>query len=87
MNEFVLAEFVFSRDGLIDGYKLLGELGDDFVLIGSAIDIEAYPSSTLIVSGKLSSSMATVIKLGNSALSDAMRVSYIPDELKNKYRR
>lgn len=87
MNEFVLAQFVFPRDGLIDGYKLLGELGDDFVLIGSAIDIEAYPSSTLIVSGKLSASMATVIKLGNSALSDAMRVSYIPDELKDKYRR
>lgn len=86
MNEFVLAEFVFRSNNISAGKKLLDELGDDFVLIGPTIDAEAYHASMVIVSGKISSAAATVIKLGNTLLSDAMRISYISDDLKNKYR-
>ena len=84
MNDFVFAEFAFLRDDIGAGNAALNELGDDFVRINAVVDVTTV---CFIVSGRINSSTATIIKLGNTLLSRSMRVSYISDELKNKYRR
>ena len=38
------------------------------------------------LSGKINSATATMIKLQDPFLAEHMRISYIPEDLKNKYR-
>ena len=83
MNDTILAEFVFTRDEVMAGMDALHQLGDDFSIISTVPNNIAF----VIVRGKLSSYSATIIKLEGSLLGKAMQISYISDELKNKYRR
>ena len=91
MKEFVLVEFLAEGDDrpiLMD--KLLC-LGDEFKYIQSSAEYER--DSELLgdkeytrVSGRISSEYASIIKLQDAFLADRMRVSYIPEDLKDKYR-
>lgn len=63
-------------------------LGDDFEMIESSIeygsgDAEDYQRTC----GKINAATATALKLSNHFLADRMRVSYINEGLKNKYRK
>jgi len=92
MKEFVLVEFIAGQpiEANTLREKLLA-LGDDFVLIKvaeeSELDEDGNYSEWERVQGKISSMYASVIKLQDPFLAERMRISYIPDELKDKYRR
>ncbi len=89
MNETVFAEFLFLVEEWDEGNREIKSLGDDFQLLAGYFegDIESMPSGLYYkVNGKLNSVAATAITLGNKFLADRMRVSYISDELKNRYR-
>lgn len=91
MNEFVLVEFLFRFEENEQGLNHLKNLGDEFVQIKAELDWHSedapgYTTTYNVVSGKISSQAATAVKLSDKFLSDRMRISYIPDELKNKYR-
>ncbi len=85
MKEFVFVEFIFAHNETSDSLKLIKELGDDFVLTSDytfRCDTGIYRT----LSGKINSTAATALKLGNSFLANRMRISYISDDLKDKYR-
>lgn len=87
MKEFVLVEFLISDN---EEYKLLETLGDDFVLLTVKDEWERdddFSDTYKRVTGKINSMTASMIKLQTPRLADRMRISYISDELKNKYRR
>jgi len=91
MKEFVLVEFLTL---LADKLLLMGkleELGNDFELIKSDYEWDVANDLTpdyewVRISGRINSACATVIKLQDPFLSERMRISYIPEDLKNKYR-
>lgn len=89
MNEFIFVEFLFPADSAM---QLAGEviaLGTDFVLNKTEIEWETDDGENKgyqHITGKINSETATAIMLGNGILSKHMRVSYIPGELKDKYR-
>lgn len=91
MKETVLIEFlvnVTERDELIDAVRKL-QAEDSFELIKSEIEFDTDGDNGGVwyrMSGKIDTVYASVIKLSNPFLSERMRVSYIPDDLKNKYR-
>ena len=91
MNEFVLVEFLFSVEENEQGLNHIKNLGDDFVQIKTELDwhnedARGYVKTYNVISGRISSQAATALKLSDKFLSDRMRISYIPEELKNKYR-
>jgi hypothetical protein len=88
MNDFVYVEFIVDA---IDAAKLiekLCDLGNDFIVasypVGFTNLLEA--KRCYITSGKINAECASMIKLRDPFLSDHMRISYISDELKDKYR-
>jgi hypothetical protein len=90
MKEFVLVEFLFDLDEYpIELGKLIA-LGKDFKLIKCDDEFDDDSDGLRFdykrVSGKIDTMTASVIKLQNPALAGKMRISYISDELKNKYR-
>ena len=91
MKEFVLVEFV--AHGLPDEQLLISKLellGTDFEIIKeqSEWDVEDLSSDTWVrISGKINSEVASLIKLQDKFLAERMRISYIPEDLKDKYRR
>ena len=93
MKEFVLVEFLFKVDENEQGLGFIRGLGDDFIPLTSEFDFESidprgYTTAAYNrISGKINSQAATAIKLSNKFLSDRMRISYISDELKDKYRK
>lgn len=92
MKEYVLVEFVAGQPFEAETLrKKLLALGDDFVLIKVSdehdSDEDGNYADWVRVQGKISSMYASVIKLQDSFLAERMRISYIPDDLKDKYRR
>ena len=90
MKEFVLVEFLFEISEYDEGYALLESLGDDFLLVHIRDEwerSEELPETYKRVTGKINSMTASMIKLQAPQLAGKMRISYIPDDLKNKYRR
>ena len=91
MKEFVLVEFLSL---IADKLLLLGkleELGNDFELIKSDYEWDVANDLTpdyewVRISGRINYSCATIIKLRDPFLAERMRISYIPEDLKNKYR-
>ena len=91
MKEFVLVEFLVL---IADKILLLGkleELGDDFKLIKFDYEWDVANDLTpdyewVRISGSINSACATMIKLQDPFLAERMRISYIPEDLKNKYR-
>jgi hypothetical protein len=91
MNEFVFVEFLFDTNSAMQGASEVIALGEDFILIKSEIEWEddtqsGHSQGYQRIRGKINSATATAIKLGNPFLSDRMRISYISNELKDKYR-
>jgi hypothetical protein len=91
MNEYVLVEFMLAISEETQFNRLIDDLGTDFVRIKDELgwgneDVRGYVTTHKKVSGKISSAAATVIKLSNTFLADRMRISYISNELKDKYR-
>jgi hypothetical protein len=84
MNEFIFVEFIFEIE---PGMSYLeSKLGKDFVFIDNCTLIDHKGNLSYKISGKINSEAATVIKLRDKFLSDRMRISYIPDTLKDRYR-
>ncbi len=90
MNEFIYVDFLFRQGDAMRAADEIRNLGDDFRLLSSEADYELYNSDDMLIyfriSGEINSSAATMIKLNNKFLADHMRISYIPDKLKDKYR-
>jgi hypothetical protein len=90
MNEFIYVEFLLPA---ADAMQLASEvisLGDDFVLTKSELEWESAEGTTQgyqHITGKIRAEAATALMLGNALLAKHMRVSYIPNELKDKYRK
>ena len=91
MKEYVHVEFLFTLDEYPIELGKLISLKDDFRLIKCDDEYDEDDDGLRFeykrVSGKINSMTASLIKLQNPALAGKMRISYIPDELKDKYRR
>lgn len=92
MKEYVLVEFLFAEHEAMHELEKLICLGDDFVYLSNQLEYEDDSETGICtdyqrVTGKINSQVASLIKLQNPALAGKMRISYIDEELKNKYRR
>ena len=92
MNDFILVEFLAHENDRMILMNKLHKLDTDFQLINVDEEWKAEtdynnPAQYIRVSGKINSTYASVIKLQDSFLADRMRISYIPKELKDRYRR
>jgi len=91
MKEYVLVEFLFTLDEYVQELSKLVALGDDFTSIRCDDEYEDDTDGIRIeykrVSGRINSMTASVIKLQNPTLAGKMRISYIPEDLKDKYRK
>jgi hypothetical protein len=91
MNKFVLVEFI--SEGSTDQGILcdkLNNLGDDYIPISSRPDWETgtiYNRPVYRYFGRISSVYASLIKLQDPFLAERMKISYITEDLKNKYRK
>ena len=91
MNEFVFVEFLFETSVAMQGADEVVALGKDFIRVNSEVkwgelNTFGYIQTYQCIRGKIKSETATAIKLSNTFLSDRMHISYIPSELKDKYR-
>ncbi len=82
MNEFVYVEFLIEDELFSKHYTPLHDLGDDFRQIGWPYSEGRY----IRITGNINSMAASILKLSNPFLAERMRISHIPDSLKNKYR-
>lgn len=91
MKEYVFAEFLFTSDEYTSELHKLISLGDDFVFLNVEYEFEDSTDGTveryMRLSAKINSGVATIIKLTKPDLAGKMRVSYISDDLKDKYRK
>ena len=91
MNEFTFVEFLFTLDEYPQELGKLIALGKDFKLIKCDDEFEDDGDGPRFdykrVSGNINTMTASVIKLQNPALAGKMRISYIPSELKDRYRK
>jgi len=94
MKEFLFVEFLFTENEYFIELDKLKNLGSDFEFIQHEQEYEyednitySTGQSLMRVSGRINSMTASLIKLQNPALAGKMRISYITDELKNKYRK
>lgn len=92
MNEYVFVEFIAGEP--LESARLkdeLGKLGKDFMQVNFQNENEEDEDGNYYewvrIQGKISSQYASVIKLQNTFLAERMRISYIPNDLKDKYRR
>jgi hypothetical protein len=91
LKEFVLVEFLVNGVGDEQLLKSkLDGLGADFETLKEHAeweDEESTAETWLRITGKINSEVASLIKLQDRFLSDRMRVSCIPEDMKDKYRR
>lgn len=85
MMEFVLVEFLFEHEHGDDVKYIMG-LGDDFIHLTSCSGTLWDNSRYFSITGQINSETATMIKLSNESIAARMRISYIDDKLKDKYR-
>lgn len=94
MNTSILVEFMAERyENSSILYEKLKSLGGDFVMIcdecvmAPSVTELGFVEEWVKVSGMISSECASIIKLRDPFLAERMRISYISDDLKNKYRK
>lgn len=90
MNEFSLVEFFAAADDVEELKTRLYNLGDDLEIIDYNSEYETEEGmfyGFLRISGRINTATASVVRLSDPFLSDRMRISYIPNELKDKYRK
>lgn len=83
MKYFV--EFLIPNNIATDSLALIRNVDKEFVLISDHL-IAHDQSMHRLFTGKIDSTAAVVLKLSYSSISKHMRISYISDDLKNKYR-
>lgn len=91
MKEFILVEFITSTNDLTQLLKELETFGKDIKFIDSDFEFETY-DDTLTgswhrISAQVNTESLTVIKLRSSFVAERMKISHIPDELKDRYRK
>lgn len=87
MNEFIYIEFMFNVND-IDGIKSMMSDIDDLVILTTEYIHDAQTlTAWQKITGKISAETATMAKLSNRPYSKYMRTSYIPDHLKDMYRK
>jgi len=91
MKQYVLVEFLAKgedRNILIDK---LEKLGSDYIPINKNNEYETsddyFMEEWLCISGQINPEYASIIKLQDPFLAERMRISYISNDLKNKYRK
>jgi len=87
-REFILAEFAFEDlDSWSNGINLLEKFEKEgkLEILSSVSGI--FADRPGIISVKIDPLFATVLKLQSAFLAERMRISYISDELKDKYRK
>ena len=92
MNEFILVEFLVKSEDKPILLKKLNTLSYGFTQLTDEYEWEHDDDDFIVeqwyrIWGRINSVDATMIKLQDPFLSEHMRVSYIPDDLKNKYRK
>jgi hypothetical protein len=90
MNEFVYVEFLFPAQHAMQLAAEVVALGNDFSLVKSELEWDSEDGNTQgyqHIHGKINAETATALTLSDSFLSKYMRVSYISDDLKDKYRK
>lgn len=91
MKEYILIEFIFLIDEILVWDEKLKNLGDDFINLGNEFqfsdDAGGSRKTYVRVTGKINSLYASIIKLQDPYLAEHMKISYIPDEIKDRYRR
>jgi len=95
VKEYVLAQFMAEGEDIQTLMDKLKELGDDYLPIttvtvtdsDSNFDFGFNFGDSISIDGKISSAYATLIKLRDPFLAERMQISYIPEDLKNKYRK
>lgn len=92
MNETVYVEFFIEASRQQKGKDEIAALGTDFVCeyddIEFSIDVNGYTSGAYVkFGGKMDSMTASMLKLRSEFLAERMVVSYISEDLKNKYRK
>lgn len=89
MKEYVLCEFLIEEPWA-ELFGVLTTLDPDFIITDVCDEQEADEDGNVNewcrVTGKIRSEFATVLKLQHAKLAERMRISYIPEDLKNKYR-
>lgn len=90
MKEFVYVEFIIESHEHDQFYEKMAQFDPDFeptnVDVEFDADIDNKVCSWHIFGGKINSQTLTCIKLQDSFLSERLKISYIPDNLKDKYR-
>ena len=89
MNEYIYVEFLFDMPDSQIGSIELRKLGSEFQLLQTSDEFDhghAFHTGQKYC-GKISAEAATIIKLSNPFLAERMHISYITDNLKNKYRK
>jgi hypothetical protein len=91
VKEYVHVQFLATAEERVIVKEKLAAFGADFVPIVMDDSYDQWPDGIYIshasYSGKISSELATLIKLQDPFLAERMQISYIPEELKNKYRK
>lgn len=94
MKEFIFVEFLFTLDEHEFELSKLKSLGEDFQFIKNEyegeIDTDYIPFAQekyMRVYARINSMTASIVKLQNPVLAEKMRISYISESLKDKYRR
>lgn len=89
MNECVFVEFIAQGEDIYRLIEKIDQLGNDFIPINK--DHHLYHDITIggwsRISGSMSSAYALCIKLKDPFLAERMRISYIPDDVKDEYRK
>jgi hypothetical protein len=88
MKEYVLIEFCTDMSNHIAVINYLNSLDkSDFHPTRHESEYDIEWKKWIVISGRISTEAATLIKLQNPLIAECMRISYISDELKDKYRK
>ena len=91
MKEYVYVEFIIETGEVEQLNQELEKAGAEFDQIISDFEFETDSNGATAtwyrIGGKIKAETLTCIKLQNEYLAKRLRISYIDDELKNKYRR
>lgn len=91
MNEIICVQFMCNPDELIRMHDSLLklEIEGNFVPIerSASISPPLFKDGAFSVTGSIDATFATMLRLRDPFLADRMHVSYIDDNLKDKYRR
>lgn len=91
MRERILVEFLVSSEEAGQLRSKLQEFEDDLVIIDSRDKFEGendqFTGVWVRISASISSELLTILKIRDPFIASHMHISYIPDNIKDRYRR